>query len=110
MGTYLNPGNALFKEAQASPIFVDKTEMICYLNTLIGTTQKYVCVSRPRRFGKTMAVSMLSAYYGRGADSKVFIPNKEVLQVFKSSTKSREWMLTFRALQNSRKLLIEGIV
>lgn len=50
-----------------SEIFVDKTEMIAYLNTLVNTQQRYVSVSRPRRFGKTMAADMLCAYYGRGA-------------------------------------------
>lgn len=46
-------------------------------------------------------------YLGYESDTKeVFIPNKEVLDVFKSSTKNnRDWTVTFRALQNSRKLL-----
>ena len=45
-------------------------------------------------------------YLGYESDKKeLFIPNKEVLDVFKTSTKNREWSLTFRALQNSRKLL-----
>lgn len=70
MGTYLNPGSAAFKEALNSEIFVDKTGMIQYLNRIICTKQKYVSVSRPRRFGKTMAADMLSAYYGRRAESR----------------------------------------
>ena len=53
-----------------SEIFVDKTEMICYLNTVINTQQRFVSVSRPRRFGKTMAADMISAYYDREADSR----------------------------------------
>ncbi|MBQ7370450.1 MAG: AAA family ATPase [Blautia sp.] len=48
MGVYLNPGN-----------------------------QKYVSVSRPRRFGKSMAVNMLCAYYGREADSRSLFANKK---------------------------------
>ena len=45
-------------------------------------------------------------YLGYDSDTKeIFIPNKEVLDVFKSSTKNRDWTITFRALQNSRKLL-----
>lgn len=70
MGAYLNPGRDSFEEALNSEIFIDKTEMIRYLNGLVRTKQKYVCVSRPRRFGKTMATDMLCAYYGRGADSR----------------------------------------
>ena len=63
MGTYLNPGYKRFEFACNSEIFVDKTEMIVYLNTVINTNQRYVSVSRPRRFGKSMAVDMLCAYY-----------------------------------------------
>jgi len=70
MGTYLNPGATAFKEAVDSAIFVDKTDMIMYLNTVAKTKQKYVSVSRPRRFGKTMAVDMICAYYDREADSR----------------------------------------
>ena len=70
MGTYLNPGEMRFQMAINSEIYVDKSEMIGYLNTLVNTNQRYVCVSRPRRFGKTMAADMLCAYYGRGAESR----------------------------------------
>ena len=70
MGTYLNPGKSSFEEAVHSSIFVDKTEMIRYLNSVVKTRHKYVCVSRPRRFGKTMAADMICAYYGRGAESR----------------------------------------
>lgn len=58
-------------EALNSEIFVDKTDMILYLNSILETDQKYVCVSRPRRFGKTVAARMISAYYDREADSGV---------------------------------------
>ena len=69
MGIYLNPGRETFAEAINSPIFVDKTEMILYINSTVKTEQKYVCVSRPRRFGKSMAANMLCAYYGTDAES-----------------------------------------
>lgn len=66
MGTYLNPGSNQFQKALGSEIYVDKTEMIAYLNSIARTEQCYVSVSRPRRFGKTMAANMLCAYYGKG--------------------------------------------
>ena len=65
MGIYLNPGEVKFSEAVNSEIYVDKTEMIRYLNAVLRTEQKYVSVTRPRRFGKTIAANMLCAYYGR---------------------------------------------
>ena len=61
MGTYLNPGKAALEEAVNTAIFVDKTEMVQYLNSVLKTKQKYVSVSRPRRFGKTMAADMICA-------------------------------------------------
>ncbi len=69
MGIYLNPGNQGFAESLNSQIYVDKTGLISYTNRVIGTAQKYICVSRPRRFGKTMAAGMLTAYYGRECES-----------------------------------------
>ena len=70
MGIYLNPGKEAYEEAVNSEIFVDKSEMIQCLNSVIKTKQKYVSVSRPRRFGKSMAADMICAYYDREADSR----------------------------------------
>lgn len=69
MGIYVNPGNAAFREAINSKIYIDKTELIAYTNSVLNTMQKNLCVSRPRRFGKSMAADMLVAYYSRGCDS-----------------------------------------
>ena len=75
MATYLNPGTGKFKKALDSEIYVDKTRMISYLNSVVNTEQCYVCVSRPRRFGKSMAASMICAYYDREADSRELFKN-----------------------------------
>lgn len=69
MGIYLNPDNEKFFQAVNSEIYVDKTGLIGYTNKVLRTMKKYVCVSRPRRFGKSMAADMLTAYYSRGCDS-----------------------------------------
>ena len=69
MGIYLNPGNANFREMSANKYYVDKTMMLAVLNEFIDEGNKYVCVSRPRRFGKTIAGNMISAYYSKGCDS-----------------------------------------
>ena len=78
MGTYVNPGKNNFQMSVNSEIFVDKTEMIAFLNTLVNTQQRYASVSRPRRFGKSMAVDMLCAYYGRGADSRKMFEKRKL--------------------------------
>lgn len=70
MGVYLNPDNKNFGDALRSEIYVDKTGLIAHTNKCINTEQKYICVSRPRRFGKSMALKMLAAYYSRGCDSR----------------------------------------
>jgi hypothetical protein len=69
MGAYLNPSNIAFEESISSQIYVDKSELIKYTNSVLRTKQKYVCVSRPRRFGKSMAAEMLASYYSLGVDS-----------------------------------------
>ena len=69
MGIYLNPGNKGFWQVIRSKIYVDKSNLIAYTNELINTEEKYLCASRPRRFGKSIALKMLAAYYSRGCDS-----------------------------------------
>ena len=77
MGIYVNPGNIAFQEAINSIIYVDKSELISYTNRMMSTMQKHICVSRPRRFGKSMAADMLAAYYSRGCDSGSLFAGKK---------------------------------
>jgi hypothetical protein len=70
MGIYLNPGNDGFRKSLKSEIYMDKSGLISLLNTkFVDTGDRYVCVSRPRRFGKSRAVEMLNAYYGCAEDT-----------------------------------------
>ncbi|MCI6561019.1 MAG: ATP-binding protein [Ruminococcus sp.] len=78
MGILLNPENINFQEALNSEIYIDKTELISNTNKILRTEQKYLCVSRPRRFGKSMAANMLAAYYSRGCDSKEMFSNYKI--------------------------------
>ena len=78
MGVYLNPGKTNYQMAVNSEIYIDKTEMIGYLNGLVNTQQRYVSVSRPRRFGKTMAADMICAYYDREADCRALFEKKKI--------------------------------
>ncbi len=70
MGTYLNPNEDGFQESIDSPIYVDKTGLLTYTNSVLATRQKFICISRPRRFGKSMAAEMLAAYYCRTCKTK----------------------------------------
>ena len=78
MGIYLNPDGSKFEEAVNSDIYVDKTGLLNYTNSVLHTMQKYLCISRPRRFGKSMAANMLSAYYSRGCDEKTLFSQFEI--------------------------------
>ena len=80
MGSYLNPGSTAFQGSLRSQIYIDKSGLIEKTNTVLGTEQKYVCVSRPRRFGKSMAANMLAAYYDRDCDTNFLINLKSVSQ------------------------------
>ena len=75
MGIYLNPSNNSFREAINSEIYVDKSGLISFTNTKIKTSQKHICVSRPRRFGKSMNLAMLAAYYSKGCRSRKIFNN-----------------------------------
>lgn len=80
MGSYLNPGSTAFQGSLRSQIYIDKSGLIEKTNTVLGTEQKYVCVSRPRRFGKSMAANMLSAYYDRDCDTREFFDKLKISQ------------------------------
>ncbi len=84
MGIYLNPNNIDFYNAvNHSQIYVDKTNLIKYTNNVLFGEQKFICISRPRRFGKSMAANMLTAYYSKGCDSREMFSN---LKISKSET------------------------
>ena len=77
MGTYLNPGNKGFQEILQSE-YVDKTGLIALVNKSVGTMEKLICISRPRRFGKSYAAKMLCAYYDCSCDSHALFDDKEI--------------------------------
>ena len=77
MGRYLNPGNDAFRMI-AEQDYVDKTGLISIVNQSIGTMDSLICISRPRRFGKSYAAAMLSAYYDCGCDSHDLFREKEI--------------------------------
>ena len=71
MGLYLNKDGAEFESYLYDDIFIDKSLLIKTVNNnLTKKSSKYMCVTRPRRFGKSLALSMLNAYYSKGCDSK----------------------------------------
>lgn len=80
MGIYLNPGIDNFVLSVNDDIYVDKTDIIHYTNDRIGKRRRYLCVSRPRRFGKSMTAEMLCAYYSRNVDSKLLFQDYKIAE------------------------------
>ena len=78
MGQFVNPGNGAFQVALNSEIYVDKTGLLEYTNKVMDTTAKFICNSRPRRFGKTITADMLTAYYCRSCDSERMFSGLEI--------------------------------
>lgn len=78
MGICVNPGNEGFKSAVRSKIYVDKTGLLEYTNSVLDTEQRYICVSRPRRFGKSIAAEMLVAYYDKNCNSKELFQGRKI--------------------------------
>lgn len=70
MGIFVNPSNRLLLRDMNSSVYVDKALLIFEINRLLDTNENFVCVSRPRRFGKSMAGNMLAAFYSKGCDSE----------------------------------------
>ena len=99
MGTYLNPGKNRFQIARNSEIFIDKSEMILYLNSVVNTSQRYVSVSRPRRFGKTMAADMLCAYYGNGSESRELFDKCKISMAIDDGVKWDQYLGQFDVIR-----------
>lgn len=78
MGMFLNRGCEVFEDVVNSRIYVDKTDMLDVLNTCVNTEQRYVCVTRPRRFGKSITANMLMAYYGKGCDARPLFEKRKL--------------------------------
>ncbi len=69
MGTYINKGNSDFQDI-VSHEFIDKSGLIPAINETLNSERRYSCVTRCRRFGKSMAAKMLCAYYDKSCDSR----------------------------------------
>ena len=106
MGFYFNPDNDGFKQALRSQIYVDKTGMIGFINSILNTEQKFAAVSRARRFGKSMAAKLLIAYYSKGCDSRELFKGlkAETLPSFESElNKNNVIMIDFQQHFSSAK-------
>ena len=79
MATYINLGNEGFARVRRGE-FVDKSGLIGVVNRTIGSERSFTCVTRSRRFGKSVAAKMLSAYYDESCDSRSLFQDLEIAQ------------------------------
>ena len=78
MGRYLNIGFGKMADDIRDDLYVDKSMLISVLNKRLESRSRFICVSRPRRFGKTMAANMIAAYYSKGGDSHEIFSNQKI--------------------------------
>ena len=80
MAVYLNTRKSFenFKELSSYEYFVDKSNIISLINKKISTSDKYICITRPRRFGKSSVADMLGAYYTKAVNSREIFDKLEV--------------------------------
>ena len=79
MGRFINIGNTGFERARNGE-YVDKSKLIGYVNRSLNTEHNMLCVTRARRFGKSMAAKMLCAYYDQSCDSKALFNDLAIAQ------------------------------
>jgi len=79
MGIYINKGNGLFRQVRNSE-YIDKSGLIAVINQTLFTERKFTCVTRSRRFGKSMAAKMLAAYYDKSCDSRTLFADLQIAQ------------------------------
>ena len=90
MAVYLNPTHQVFERRLKSGHWVDKSPVLLELNGRINDEDlKYICISRPRRFGKTVTAEMLGAYYDKEANSAWLFDPLQVA-ILGSQIKERE--------------------
>ena len=79
MGAYINVGNAGFQSVRNGE-YVDKSGLVSIVNGTLFTERRFSCVSRSRRFGKSVAAKMLCAYYDHSCDSRSLFTDLEIAQ------------------------------
>lgn len=82
MGIYVNSKNAyaLYKKETAKPYFIDKTQILNELFPLVEEGSNYLCITRPRRFGKTVMANMIATFFSKGCNSDDIFKNLQIHQ------------------------------
>ena len=91
---YVNVSASSFETVKAAD-YVDKSMLINIFNSFLNTSKKLVCISRPRRFGKTSAVKMLAAYYNCELDSHYLFDDLQIAQTVRYESSINKYNVLF---------------
>ncbi len=103
MGTYINIGNTGFQRARNCE-YVDKSGLIAVVNKTLFTERCFSCVTRSRRFGKSMAAKMLCAYYDQSCDSRSLFADLKIAQDASFEKHLNKYPVIFLDLSNCYRL------
>ena len=81
MGVYVNPPADGFAEILNYKKYIDKSGIIAYTNSVLGTPDKLTCFSKPRRFGKSFTAKMITAYYSKGANAAALFAGLKIAKM-----------------------------
>lgn len=109
MGLYIDRSNSGFKSALSGTIqYVDKSGLIAHLNANIDSEQRFLCITRPRRFGKTLAAQMIAAYYNRACNSRDLFANLDIARNPSYETHLNRYPVIFFDVQEQRSNVTRG--
>ena len=109
MGLYIDRSNSGFKSALSGTIqYVDKSGLIAHLNANIDSEQRFLCITRPRRFGKTLAAQMIAAYYNRPCNSRDLFANLDIARDPSYETHLNRYPVIFFDVQEQRSNVTRG--
>ena len=109
MGLYIDRSNSGFKSALSGTIqYVDKSGLIAHLNANIDSEQRFLCITRPRRFGKTLAAQMIAPYYNRACNSRDLFANLDIARDPSYETHLNRYPVIFFDVQEQRSNVTRG--
>ena len=107
MSLYLNCSNLSFKKVVNSG-FVDKSDLLSFLNAKLNTENGFICVSRPRRFGKSVNAKMINAYYSKGCNSKELFDSLDISKDNEYSKHLNKYNVIYLDMQSFKADLASG--
>ena len=80
MGVYLNNTSSYeaYRKVKNSPYFVDKSHILTKIIPRIETSENCLCITRPRRFGKSVIANMMAAFFSKGCNAEELFDSSRI--------------------------------